>query len=128
MSHPLSKLIKRPHLKATRMLGFALTLNDEASWEGASFVWQVRLTVAERSAIAAAALRSLDLDQAIEIADAVFGGAGAPLPFLLDPVSDALSWASYANPAEIDAYALATFNALSPSKRREFIDFVKEAA
>lgn len=128
MSHPFSKLIKPSHLKATRMLGYALTLNDAPCWDGASLVWQVRLSVAERSAIASAALRSLDFDQALEIADAVFCGAGAPLPPLLDPVSEALSWANYATPAEIDAYAMATFNALCPSRRREFIDFVKEAA
>ncbi|WP_340240384.1 hypothetical protein [Sulfitobacter pontiacus] len=128
MPHSFSKLIARRHLGATRVLGYALTLSDEVAWEGASAVWQARLEPAECAAFAWAALRSLDYDGALLVTEAVLDGAGAPMPPFLDQMDDALWWAAYAGPSELEAYALSTFQALSPSKRREFAEYVQEAA
>lgn len=123
-----SKLMKRPHLGATRMLGYALTMHDYETWEAASAVWQARLTPEECAALAWAALRALDEDHAREVANTVLDGAGAPLPPFTSPTDDAAWWAGIASPEEIDAYAVATFNALSPAKRRHFIDYAREVA
>lgn len=128
MSTSFSKLIKRPHLGATRMLGYALTMHDYETWEAASAVWQARLTPEECAALAWAALRSLDRDHALAVTEAVLDGAGAPLPPLFNATDEAAWWAGIASPEEIDAYAVATFNALSPAKRRDFIDYAKEVA
>ncbi|QOL82658.1 hypothetical protein [Pseudooceanicola spongiae] len=128
MTNYFSKLIARRHLGATRVLGYALTLSDEVAWEGASAVWQARLEPEECAALAWAALRSLDHDGALRVAETVLGGAGTPLPPFLDPIDDALWWAAYASPNELEAYALSTFMALSQDKRREFVEYVQEAA
>lgn len=128
LAHSFSKLIPRRHLGATRVLGYALTLADETAWEGASAVWQARLAPEECAALAWAALRSLDHDGALLVAETVLGGAGAPLPPFLDPMDDALWWAACASSTELEAYALSAFRALSPSKRREFVEYVQEAA
>lgn len=127
-STSFSKLIKRPHLGATRMLGYALTMHDFETWEAASAVWQARLTPEECAALAWAALRSLDRDHALAVTEAVLDGAGAPLPPLFNAADEAVFWAGIASPEEIDAYAVATFNALSPAKRRDFIDYAREVA
>tara|TARA_R100001369_G_scaffold53133_1_gene79976 strand:+ start:49 stop:447 length:399 start_codon:yes stop_codon:yes gene_type:complete len=128
LAHSFSKLIPRRHLGATRVLGYALTLADETAWEGASAVWQARLAPDECAALSWAALRSLDRDGALLVAETVLGGAGAPMPPFLEPMDDALWWASHAGPNELDAYALSIFRALSPSKRRDFVEFAQEAA
>lgn len=123
-----SKQMKRPHLGATRTLGYALTLNDYESWEATSAVWQARLPLEERVALAWAALRALDRDHAITLTEAVLGGAGAPLPPLLGLIDEAAFWVSIASPEEIDVFAVATFNALSPAKRQDLINYATEVA
>jgi hypothetical protein len=128
LAHPFSKLITRRHLGATRVLGYALTLSDELAWEGASAVWQARLSPEECAALAWASLRSLDHEGALLVAETVLGGDGAPLPPFRDPMDDALWWAACASSSELEAYALSTFRALSPDKRREFVEYVQEAA
>ena len=122
-----SKLMKRPHLGATRMLGYALTMHDYETWEAASAVWQARLTPEECAALAWAALRSLDRDNAVEVARR-FWRRGRTASPNVSPTDEAAWWAGIASPDEIDAYAVATFNALSPAKRRHFIDFAREVA
>ena len=128
MSASFSKLIKRPHLGSTRMLGYALTLQDYDAWEGASAVWQARLTETERAALAWAALRSLDEDHAREVAYTVIQGAGAPLPPFISPMDEASFWADIASESELKAYALACFNRLSKRDQRAFLSHVREAA
>ncbi len=79
----LSNLRKRPifaafikpvHKRASRMLGYALTLGSEAAWRQFCFVINVRLSPAERAALAFAALSSLDEDHAQQTAEAALWG------------------------------------------------------
>ncbi len=130
MSASFSKLMKRAHLGATRMLGYALTMNDFETWEAASAVWQARLTPVECATLAWAALRSLDEDNAREVAYAVIQGAGAPLPPFISPMDEAAYWADIASPAELDAYALACAQAMAPGRRAAFLEYMqgREAA
>ena len=120
-----SKLMKRPHLGATRMLGYALTMHDYETWEAASAVWQARLTVDEAGALAWAALRALDEDDAREVANTVLDGAGAPLPPFISPMDEAAYWADIASPEELEAYCLATFQAMPRGRQAAFLDHVR---
>ncbi|WP_370049322.1 MULTISPECIES: hypothetical protein [Salipiger] len=60
----MSLYAKGAHKRVARMLGFALTLGDEAGWHGFHTVLKARLTREERAALAFAALKSLDEDTA----------------------------------------------------------------
>jgi hypothetical protein len=124
-STSFSKLMKRPHLGATRMLGYALTLHDYETWEAASAVWQARLSPEECAALAWAALRALDLDHAREVANTVIQDAGAPLPPFISPMDEAAYWADIASPEELEAYCLATFQAMPRGRRAAFLDHVQ---
>jgi hypothetical protein len=105
-----------------------LTLGGYDAWEAASAVWQARLTDTERAALSWAALRSLDHDDAMKVAETVLGGAGAPLPPFLNPVDEAAFWASCASPQELDSYALACTRAMAPGRRTAFLDYMNERA
>jgi hypothetical protein len=58
----LSRHIKPGHLRATRMLGYGLTLADYAGWAATSAVWCVHLRPSEIAAIAIASMGALDDD------------------------------------------------------------------
>ena len=58
----LSRYIKPGHLRATRMLGFALTLGDHAAWAATSTVFQFHLRPSELASIAIASISALDDD------------------------------------------------------------------
>ncbi|MDZ7907131.1 MAG: hypothetical protein U5N10_02155 [Gemmobacter sp.] len=60
--------------------------------------------------------------------NAVFTGAGYPLPPLIDPLDEAQWWASIANRAELRAYCLAAFQAMGKADRQAFLQFAKGVA
>ncbi len=125
----LSKQMERRHLRAVRMLGYCLVLDTSDDWLGLSAVLAVRLTPRERAALAFAVLRSMAPEHGIAAAQAALAdGAGAPLAPLFDVADEAMFWASIASPEDINAYAVATFKAMSRSKRRDFIDYANEVA
>lgn len=115
----------KAHKKSAKVLGYALVLGDFEDWEAASVIWQARLTGAERAALAWAALRSLDDDDAREVANTVIQDAGAPLPPFISPMDEAAFWADIASPAELDAYALACVRNMAPDRRAAFLDHVQ---
>lgn len=119
-----SDLMKRPHIGSIKMLGYALHLHGYETWEAASAVWQVRLTPEENAAHAWAALRALDVDDALLVAETALAGAGAPLPPFFSPMDEATWWAGIASPAEIDAYALACTRAMRPERRAAFLAYL----
>lgn len=124
MTTSFSKLVKRPHLGATRILGYALTLGDYDAWEAASAIWQARLAPEERAALTWAALRALDHDDALMVAETALAGAGTPLPPMFRPMDEASWWVGIASPAEVDAYALACTRAMRPDRRAAFLGYV----
>ncbi|WP_421907556.1 hypothetical protein [Mameliella sp.] len=69
----LSTLMRRPHLKAVRMLGYVLTLGTQDAWWGLVPVLVSRLSVEERAALAFMSLKSLDAETACKTADAALG-------------------------------------------------------
>ena len=62
------------HARASRMLNYALTLGDQQTWIEAAAVWAARLTSAERSALAFAALKSLNSEHAALAVNAAITG------------------------------------------------------
>lgn len=121
----ISKYASKAHKKAAKLLGYALVLGDFDGWEAASAIWQARLSAAERAALAWAALRSLDEDDAREVTATVIQDAGSPLPPFFSPMDEAAFWADIASPAELDAYALACVRNMAPDRRAAFLDYVQ---
>lgn len=124
-----SALMDRAHLKVVRTLGYVLTLGTEEAWRGLVPVLRARLTVDERAALACSALKALNREDAVMIAgSALCRGAGAPLPPLFDPLDEATRWVGMADTEELDAYAVAIFNAMSSHKQRAFLNFAGRGA
>lgn len=116
--------------RVARTVGYCLLLGlDADKWHGLSVVLTAHLSIEQRGAIAWAALRALPPELVLDVADAVLPKkAGMPIAPLFDPVDEAIFWISLADPDELDAYAVATFNAMSRDKKRAFQDFVGRAA
>ncbi|MFW2543850.1 hypothetical protein ACN2XU_14500 [Primorskyibacter sp. 2E107] len=110
----------------SRMLGYCLTLGTEWAWSGFAVVASAHLSVTERAALAFAALKSLSADHARMTAAAVLGTADEGLPPFLGGKADAQAWASCADPAELKAYALAAFEAMSARDQAAFFRKISE--
>ncbi len=58
--------------------------------------------------------------------NAAFGaGAGPPIAPLFGYMDEAAFWADLAEPAELEAYCLASFRAMSRERQAEFLDYVQ---
>ena len=121
-----SALIQRPHLKVLRTLGYVLNLGTQEAWWGVVPILKARLTVKERAALAFMALKALDRDDAAKTAEAALCiGAGQPQSPLCDFMDQAAFWADLANPEELEAYCLASFNAMPRGRQAAFLDHVQ---
>jgi hypothetical protein len=119
-----SKLMHPPHLKLVRMLGYVLTHGTQDAWFGLVPVLTARLNENERRNLAFMALKSLDEEDAFLTASSALScGAGAPLPPLLDLEDEARFWVGMVATEERDVYAVAIFNAMPDSKKRDFLNF-----
>jgi hypothetical protein len=122
-----SNFMKSEHKRMSCVMGYTLTLGDADAWSGFTTMARARLTVEERSALAWAALRSLDtLEQAELVAKTVLTFADYPLPSFLNPMYDARWWASFASLNERKAYALAAYEALPVRKQMAFRNHISE--
>lgn len=116
----------RPQHKAVaRTVGYALTLGSSDAWVRASQVIHGRLAVDERAALAWASLITLEPDDAALIAQAAVGCAGQPIAPLFDALDEAAFWADMASREELEAYCLASFNAMQPARQTAFRDYVQ---
>ena len=123
-----SRQMSRQHLAATRALGFTLTLRTDSAWSGFRDVIALRLSDEERAALAFWALRSLSDEHAAATMQAAADLSrldGSPLPDLCNPMDEAGFWADMAEPEELDAYCLASFNAMRPDRKADFLKFVQ---
>ena len=130
MTAILKKHMPDAYKRVARMVGYCLLLGDDAdNWHGLTDVLTERLTMRQRAAMAWAVLRSLPPETVADVANTVLPqGAGMPIAPFIDPVDEASFWADMATPDELDAYAVAIFNAMSGGKRRAFLDFAGRAA
>ncbi len=110
----------------SRLLGYCLTLGDISAWKAFAQVASVRLNTTERVSLAYATLNALTPQQAEQVASAALSASGAPLPAFLGGLHDARHWASLATKAELKAYALAAFEALSPREQTAFYRHISE--
>lgn len=109
--------------EVSRFLGMAGRTRDD--WVDIVSELLVRLTVQERAALAFMALTSLDLETAFLTADtALHRGAGAPLAPLFSFMDEAAFWADMAEPEELEAYCLASFNRMATGRQAAFLDYV----
>ena len=69
-------------------------------------------------------------DDAVAILDAAltYLRMGSPLPVFLSAMNEARWWASFASPHELKAFALASFQAMHPLVRANFLAYVGRAA
>ncbi len=81
---------------------------------------------ADRATLAFAALKSLDRNDAASTAQAALvNGAGPPIAPLFNHMDEAAFWADMAESEELEAYCFVAFMTMSPSRQRDFIQFVQ---
>lgn len=122
----LSQHIKPNHKRMSRMLGYSLMRGTPEAWADFSFVAQSRLSILERAGLAIATLRSMPDLFAMDTAAAALAVSGDPTPCFLGGMEDAREWASFATPAELKAYALASFEAMAPRDKAAFFRHINE--
>lgn len=116
--------------RACKSIGYATWIDDAESYAGLSTVLQARLGLHQLTGLTFAALAALvaqDRDAALVVVDtATASGTGQPIAPLFNHMDEAAFWADLATPVELDAYCLASFNAMQPSRQAAFLDFVQE--
>ena len=112
--------MKPEHKRASRMMGYTLTLGDPGDWGRFSTFARARLTVTELAGLAAAALGALPEGRAFQVAASILGASGDPLPPFLGGMDDARFWASLATQQELKAYALAAYEAMGARDQAAF--------
>lgn len=126
MMASISKQIPDNIKRVARSVGYALWLDNADDWFGLSVVLRARLDARKRAALAFMALRSLDRDDATMTAEAALcAGAGQPQPPLFGFIDQAAFWADMADPEELEAYCLASFNAMPRGRQAAFLDHVQ---
>lgn len=125
MTNP-SNYMKSEHQRMSKMLGYTLAADSDHGWNAFSLVAAVRLKLSERASLAFATLASLDAETACDVAHAALKHGGCPLPTFLNPMSEALQWASLATRPERKAYALAAYEALSTEDQIAFCQRISE--
>lgn len=124
--HAMSKYAANRHKRAARMLGYSLTIGTPDAWWGLAPVLRARLTVRELMSLAFMALNALDRDAAAMTAEAALcGRAGEPQPPFFGFMDQAAFWADMAAPEELEAYCLASFNAMPRDRQAAFLDHVQ---
>jgi hypothetical protein len=128
----IRKYASAAHRKIAKVIGLALISNDSHAWLQVKLLLRVHLSAQERSALAFAAMSSLDKDQRAAVARSTIPNSqiGAPLPTLDDLKDDAAWWTSNADDSELQVYLMACFNALDDQKQRAFKQHIqtREAA
>lgn len=115
--------------KVSRCVGYAAWLDSPDAWLGLPVVLASRLEPHQRAALAYAALRSLDPEQGAAVCDAVLpSDAEQPQAPLLGFMDQAAFWADMAEPDELAAYCLASFDAMPRGRQAAFLEHVQGRA
>lgn len=115
--------------RVARSVGYALLLSDADAWHGLPVILAARLEPQQRAALAYAVLRSLSDDHAVAVCNAVLPGeAGQPIAPLFNYMDEAAHWADMAEPEALEAYCLASFNAMPRPRQAAFLEFVQGRA
>lgn len=116
------------HTRASKMLGYALTLNDPDTWLGTIQVFKARLSDTELAALSYVTQKAQAPGDALMTAEAVFGRFGTPVPPLISAMDEAAHWADWASPCYVKACVLAGFNRMSSKDQLAFLDYVNVRA
>lgn len=112
--------------RVARCVGYAAWLDTPDTWLGLPVILAARLEPHQRAALAYAALRSLSGEHAAAVCDAVLPSeAGQPIAPLFNQMNEAAFWADMADPEELEAYCLASFNAMPRGRQAAFLDHVQ---
>lgn len=127
MTAILKKHMPDAYKRVARMVGYCLLLGEDAdNWHGLTVVLTARLTMRQRVAMAWAVLRSLTPEQVVGVAETVLPeGSSAPIAPLFNHMDEAAFWADMAEPEALEAYCLASFNAMPASRKAAFLEFVQ---
>ncbi|MHA3915696.1 hypothetical protein [Halovulum sp. GXIMD14793] len=127
MTAILKKHMPDAYKRVARMVGYCLLLGEDAdNWHGLTVVLTARLTMRQRVAMAWAVLRSLTPEQVVGVAETVLpDGTSAPIAPLFNHMDEAAFWADMAEPEALEAYCLASYNAMPRPRQAAFLDFVQ---
>ncbi|MGJ8586372.1 MAG: hypothetical protein ACSHXD_19960 [Marinosulfonomonas sp.] len=107
------------------MIGYVLTLGGD-HWFGLRTILRVRLTEAERAALAYTALTSLNPENSLAVAKTAFQSKGMPLPPFLGGMADARFWAAFASEEELKTVAVAATEAMGAKDQAAFRKHISE--
>jgi len=129
MSDVHSQHMPDAYKRVARTVGHSLLLADTDAWHGLTVVLTARLTPQERGAMAWAVLRSLTPEQIVAVAETVLPqSVGTPIAPLFNHMDEAAFWADMAEPEALEAYCLASFNAMPAPRKAAFLEFVQRRA
>lgn len=121
----IAKQIPSGIKRVSRAIGFAAWLDESSAWIGLSTVLRARLEPHQRAAMAYASLRSLDPEQVAAVVAAVLPVSQPPIEPLHDYLDEAAFWADMADLEALEAYCLASFNAMPRPRQAAFLEFVQ---
>lgn len=123
----LKKHMPRAYRGIARMVGYCLLLGEDAdNWHGLTVVLSAQTTMQQRVAMAWAVLRALPPETVVDVANTVLPERTCPpIPPFFSYMDEAAFWADMAEPEALDAYCLASFNAMTGPRRAAFLDFVQ---
>lgn len=116
--------------RVAKMIGLCL-FNGRSfeNWHGLSVVLTSRLEPEERALLGWSVLRSMTPEQAAHVLNAALPHrAGQPIAAFEDSVDEAAFWADLASQEELEAYCLASFQAMSAARQRDFLQFATRRA
>jgi len=115
--------------RVSRSIGYFLWIGTPEDLHGVSLILRARLTPKQCGALAFAALQTLDQDIASDVVNAALArDVGSPIAPLFNHMDEAAFWADMAEPEELDAYCLASFNRMAPARQAAFLGYVQGRA
>lgn len=121
----MSQYANDRHKCAAWSLVYCLTLNTPDTWLDATRFWSKRLTVTEAVGLVYSVLSGLDREVAMLVTQSVLGGAGQPQAPFFGFMDQAMFCADIAEPEELDAYCLASFNRMTRARQAAFLAYVQ---
>ncbi|MFD2857547.1 hypothetical protein ACFSZS_26350 [Seohaeicola zhoushanensis] len=116
---------KEQHEPSIRLFERALILCTPDAWLELRLEMGTSLDKVVLELLAFMSLRALGGDTAVETAHlALIQGAGQPQAPLFSFKDQATYWADMAEPAELEAYCLASFKKMSPARQAKFLEYV----
>ena len=91
-------------------------------------ILRARLSERERGMLAYFAMYAMDVENASKVIDAFTNSAGMPGAPFFNHMDEAAFWADMADPGELEAYALASFNRMGLPRQKAFLNFIRGRA